>query len=113
MAAVADGRAEGSVEVTGVWSHLACADAAADIRRIARQRERFAEMCAAVERAGVPVPLRHLANSAATLTDPSAHFDLVRPGLAVYGLSPVPDLGDPAAYGLTPGDDAARRGWPS
>ena len=44
--------------------------------------------------------LRHLANSAATLTNPSAHFDLVRPGLAVYGLSPVPDLGDPAHFGL-------------
>ena len=48
------------------------------------------------------MPLRHLANSAATLTDPSSHFDLVRPGLAVYGLSPVPELGGPAAYGLTP-----------
>ena len=59
-------------------------------------------MAAAVERAGVPVPIRHLANSAATLTDPAAHFDLVRPGIAVYGLSPVPDLGDPAAYRLTP-----------
>lgn len=45
-------------------------------------------------------PLRHLANSAATLTNPSAHFDLVRPGLAVYGLSPVPDLGDSAHFGL-------------
>ena len=33
---------------------------------------------------------------------PGARFDLVRPGLAVYGLSPVPDLGDPAAFGLTP-----------
>ena len=51
---------------------------------------------------GCACQLRHLANSAATLTDPAAHFDLVRPGLAVYGLSPVPDLGDPAAYRLTP-----------
>jgi len=46
--------------------------------------------------------VRHLANSAATLTNPSAHYDLVRPGVAVYGLSPVPDLGDPASFGLTP-----------
>ena len=48
-------------------------------------------------RGGVEVPLRHIANSAATLTLPDAHFDLVRPGIAVYGLSPVP-----GEYGLTP-----------
>ncbi len=43
---------------------------------------------------------RHLANSAATLTNPAVHYDIVRPGLAVYGLSPVPQLGGPTAYGL-------------
>jgi alanine racemase len=101
LAGVAAARAEGSVEVSGVWSHLAWADAP-DHPTVQRQRELFVEMAAAVERAGIPVPLRHLANSAATLTDPQARFDLVRPGLAVYGLSPVPQLGDPAAYGLRP-----------
>ncbi len=40
------------------------------------------------ERPACDPPLRHLANSAATLTLPGAHFDLVRPGIAVYGLSP-------------------------
>ena len=57
--------------------------------------------------------VRHLANSAATLTNPAAHFDLVRPGIAVYGLSPVPDLGDPGDFGLRPAmtlDRAARPG---
>jgi alanine racemase len=44
--------------------------------------------------------VRHLANSAATLTNPSAHYDLVRPGVSVYGLSPVPDLGSPEDFGL-------------
>jgi alanine racemase len=101
VAAVAKAQAEGSVEVVGVWSHLAWADAPTHPTVLA-QRDLFLEMAAAVERAGVPVPLRHLANSAATLTDPAAHFDLVRPGIAVYGLSPVPELGDPAAYGLRP-----------
>jgi len=38
-------------------------------------------------------PRPYLANSAATLTSPDTHFDLVRPGIAVYGLSPVPDQG--------------------
>lgn len=101
VSAVGAAVAEGSVEVTGVWSHLAWADAP-DHPTVRRQRELFVDMAAQVERAGIPVPLRHLANSAATLTDPNARFDVVRPGLAVYGLSPVPDLGGPAAYGLTP-----------
>jgi alanine racemase len=101
VADVARAVAEGSVELTGVWSHLACADQPGH-PSLQRQCDQFVEMSAAVERAGLPVPVRHLANSAATLTDPATHFDLVRPGLAAYGLSPVPDLGDPAAYGLTP-----------
>jgi alanine racemase len=101
VAAVATAVAEGSVELSGVWSHLAWA-AAPDHPTVRRQRELFLEMAAAVERSGLPVPLRHLANSASTLTDPDSRLDLVRPGLAVYGLSPVPDLGDPSAYGLVP-----------
>ena len=101
VAAVAGAVADGSVQVTGVWSHLACADEPGH-PSIQRQRQRFVDLVDAVERAGLPVPLRHLANSASTLTDPSAHFDLVRAGLAVYGLSPVPQVDGPAAYGLTP-----------
>jgi alanine racemase len=101
VAAVGRARADGSVDVTGVWSHLAWADAP-DHPTVRAQRELFVDMAASVERAGIPVPMRHLANSAATLTDPDARFDVVRPGLAVYGLSPVPHLGDPSAYGLTP-----------
>jgi alanine racemase len=96
---IARAQAEGSVRVTGVWSHLAWADAPQH-PTVRAQQDRFVEACAELERAGVRPPLRHLANSAATLTNPSAHFDLVRPGLAVYGLSPVPDLGDPAHFGL-------------
>ncbi len=46
--------------------------------------------------------MRHLANSAATLVSPDAHFDLVRPGIAVYGLSPGPQVGSPTALGLRP-----------
>jgi alanine racemase len=44
--------------------------------------------------------VRHLANSAATLTNPATHYDLVRPGLAIYGLSPVPELATSAQLGL-------------
>src|SRR5207237_6626949 len=45
-------------------------------------------------------PIRHLANSAATLTRPDLHYDLVRPGIAVYGLDPIGP--PPSAFGLRP-----------
>jgi alanine racemase len=93
--------AEGAVRVVGVWSHFVYADAPAH-PTVRLQQERFVEAVAQAERAGCRLEVRHLANSAATLTNPGAGFDLVRPGLAVYGLSPVPDLGDPASFGLTP-----------
>lgn len=99
VARLAAAQAEGAVEVTGVWSHFAWADAPQH-PTVRAQQVRFEEACDELARAGARPPLRHLANSAATLTNPSAHFDLVRPGLAVYGLSPVPDLGDSAHFGL-------------
>ena len=92
--------AEGAIEVIGVWSHFAFADAPRHPTVLAQQ-DRFVEAVAELESVGIRPQLRHLANSAATLTNPSAYFDLVRPGLAVYGLSPVPDLGTPADFGLT------------
>ena len=91
--------AEGAVEVVGVWSHFARADAPQHPTVLA-QRDRFVEAAQQLERAGIRPQIRHLANSAATLTNPNAHFDMVRPGLAVYGLSPVPDLGAPQDFGL-------------
>ena len=93
--------AEGTVRVVGVWSHLAYADAPGH-PTVLHQAEAFGEAVAAAERAGLQPEVRHLANSAATLTAPDLHLDLVRPGIAVYGISPVPDLGGPADYGLRP-----------
>lgn len=93
--------AEGVVVVAGVWSHLAYADEPQH-PTVRRQQEVFEEAVRAAERAGCRPEVRHLANSAATLTNPSVHYDLVRPGIAVYGLSPVPQLGGPADFGLTP-----------
>jgi alanine racemase len=88
----------GHVRADGVWSHLAYADAPGH-PTITAQIERF-EAAIAVARAGGLTPsLRHLANSAATLTRPEAHYDLVRPGVAVYGLNPVPSVPAP---GLRP-----------
>ncbi|MGN8246939.1 alanine racemase [Cellulomonas soli] len=93
--------AEGAVHVVGLWSHLAFADEP-EHPTVRAQAQVFAEAVRTVEQAGVRLEVRHLANSAATLTTPAVHYDLVRPGVAVYGLSPVPQLGGPERYGLTP-----------
>jgi alanine racemase len=93
--------AEGAVRVVGLWSHFAYADAPGH-PTIARQATAFQEAVEHAETAGLAPEVRHLANSAATLTAPEHHFDLVRPGIAVYGLSPVPDVAGPEAYGLRP-----------
>jgi alanine racemase len=101
LVAVARAAAEDVVEVVGAWSHYAWADAPSH-PTVLRQQEAFAEALEVAARLGVRPAVRHLANSAATLTNTSAHLDLVRPGLALYGLSPVPDLGSPADFGLRP-----------
>ncbi len=93
--------AEGAVRVVGLWSHLAFADEP-DHPAVRAQAAVFAEALELVERRGARLEVRHLANSAATLTAPGLHYDLVRPGIAVYGLSPVPQLGGPADFGLIP-----------
>jgi alanine racemase len=89
------------VEVVGIWSHLAYADAPGH-PTIARQRAAYAEALEVANRAGLRPQLRHLANSAATLVLPETHYDLVRPGVAVYGLSPGPEVGTADSLGLRP-----------
>jgi alanine racemase len=101
-AAAAKAEADGAVRVVGVWSHFAFADGGPDHPVNGRQAEVFRDALEIAERAGLRPDVRHLANSAATLTAPATHFDLVRPGVAVYGLSPVPDLGRPQDFGLRP-----------
>jgi alanine racemase len=94
-------QAEGLLTVTGLWSHFACADEPGH-PSIAAQLSRFREMTAYAEQRGVRPEVRHIANSPAVLTLPEARFDLVRPGIAMYGVSPSPELGTPADFGLRP-----------
>lgn len=91
---------DGFIVVIGVWSHLAYADAPGH-PTIDRQVTTFREAVRLAEHAGLEPEFRHLANSAATLTRPDTHFDLTRPGLAVYGLSPLRDA-PAASLGLKP-----------
>jgi alanine racemase len=85
----AKAQADGDVEVVGIWSHFVYADAPGH-ETTDHQLAAFADGLAIAERYGVVPRYRHIANSAATLSRPDAHYDLVRPGIAVYGLSPLP-----------------------
>jgi alanine racemase len=86
------------LELAGIWTHFATADEPASAY-FDQQLERFA---AVVERVRVDHPgaLVHAANSAATLRDPESHFDLVRCGIAIYGLDPF--HADPREHRLEP-----------
>jgi alanine racemase len=87
-ALVAEAASTPEVGVLAMWSHLACADELGH-PSIDAQAARFALAYDQARAAGLQ-PLRHIANSAATLTRPDLHFDMVRPGIAIYGLNPVP-----------------------
>lgn len=79
----------GGLRLEGVFSHLAAADES-DLAFARRQLADFLEVLAALEARRLRVPLRHLANTAATMTLPETHLDLVRNGIGVYGLHPAP-----------------------
>ncbi len=99
--AAAAAEATGAVRVSGVWSHPACADEPEHPANDA-QEHAFRDACTAAEAAGLQPEVRHLANSAAALLRPSARFDLVRCGIASYGLSPAPDVAASGDLGLVP-----------
>ncbi|MGY1641643.1 alanine racemase [Geodermatophilus sp. SYSU D00703] len=99
VAAAARAQAGGEVEVVGLWSHMAYADAPTH-PTIGAQVRVFEEAVAIARRAGLTDARRHLANSAATVALPDTWYDMVRPGVAIYGLDPLG--GDPAVHGLRP-----------
>lgn len=75
--------------VKGIYSHLACADDPAS-RMTAEQLQRFLAACSHFDRIGAPMPVRHLANSGGVLHFPETCLDMVRPGIALYGVLPDP-----------------------
>jgi alanine racemase len=90
--------ADDRLELAGVWTHFATADER-DSAFFDQQLQRFEAMVEWV-RTEQPGALVHAANSAATLRDPGSHFDLVRCGIAIYGLDPFQV--DPFDHGLEP-----------
>jgi alanine racemase len=89
------------LEIVGVFSHFARADEP-EQEQNAQQLARFTEMVATLEGFGFKNIIRHLSNSAATLKNPAAAFDMVRTGIALYGLTPDVALGSPKDFGLRP-----------
>ena len=90
------------VTVVGVFSHFARADEPGEQQNV-DQLKRFNEMVADLAAVGVNPPIKHLSNSAATLKDSHSRFDLVRTGIAMYGLSPdVNTLGKSDGLKLKP-----------
>ncbi len=79
------------LEVEGIFSHFAIADAA-DKTSANRQFDVFSDLLGQIENAGINIPIRHMANSAATIDMPETHLDMVRPGIAVYGLAPSSEV---------------------
>ncbi|MFQ5612527.1 MAG: alanine racemase [Anaerolineae bacterium] len=88
-----------SLQLEGIFSHFAVADEA-DTTFSRQQIQSYREVIAAVEAAGINLPLKHLANSAAALVLPNARYHLVRLGIAMYGLPPSNEIKWPV--GLRP-----------
>ncbi len=84
------------LQPAGLYSHLACADrperASPEPTSMETQRRRFASVLRGARAVGLQPQTVHLANTAATLTDPRFHYDMVRIGLALYGMAPAPHL---------------------
>ena len=87
-----------AIRVRGIMSHLASGDEPHNPLNDLQSR-RFTEMLAEARRRGLDVEVAHLSNSPSAMTRPDLGFDMVRPGIAVYGLSPIPEQGD---MGLRP-----------
>lgn len=92
---------QGHLEVTGIWTHPACADLP-DHPANDAQEQVFRDAVAMAEEAGIRPQLRHFCNSAAAILRPSARFDLVRLGIAAYGLTPAPGVVSSEELGLRP-----------
>jgi alanine racemase len=89
VTAARSAEAAGNVTITGIWSHLACADMPGH-PSVDAQLARFTDAVTLAEAQGARPEVRHLANTAAALDFPDTWFDLVRPGGAIYGLATIP-----------------------
>src|SRR2546421_1137196 len=85
------------LEMEGIFKHFAIADTQ-DQSHARLQLARFQQILRILEQEGLRPPLVHAANSAALLSLPEARFDMVRPGIALYGLDPSAEVPIPANF---------------
>jgi len=85
--------------IEGIFTHLATSDQR-NLTFAREQLSRFEAFYDKLKKAGLTIPIRHAANSAAILQFPESHFELVRPGISLYGLTPSSQMS--AATGLEP-----------
>jgi alanine racemase len=91
FAGASDAQHEGRIQVTGIWSHFSSSDEPDDDANDA-QEVAFRDALTLAASAGLEPEVRHLANSAAAILRPSSRLDLVRCGIASYGLDPAPGV---------------------
>lgn len=105
LAALKKKVSDGAMEIIGIWSHLAVADmpkVTSFVEATDQQVKVFEQFVLRMEQAGLPPKMRHLANTAATLSRPEIHYELTRPGIALYGYEPDPSMGVSADFDLRP-----------
>ena len=100
-AVAAEAEHAGALAVVGIWSHFAAADEPGH-PSIRLQMEAFQRAYEQARAAGLEPTLRHLSNSAGALVVPEARLDLVRVGIAAYGIDPAPGIAALAGVGLRP-----------
>ena len=82
-----------NIDIQGVFSHMSKADEK-DKTYADMQFEKFMNMCDSLEKAGIRIPIKHIANSASIATLPHTHLDMVRSGIVTYGLNPSEDVNE-------------------
>jgi alanine racemase len=104
LRAAADLQGKNQIHVVGIFSHLSSTDEASDLKQI----NRFDQAIAMAETYGIKPELRHITASDGSLNYPQAHYDMVRIGVALYGLSPFTNHSS-ADFGLVPAMTAQAR----
>lgn len=91
-----------NIFIEGIYTHLSTADQIFNTDYAHNQFSKFTSFLDDLERVGISIPIRHVANSAATINFPEMHLDMVRPGTSIYGLYPGPDMAKNPTIDLYP-----------
>lgn len=85
-----------NIDVEGIYTHFASSDSEDKTTTIA-QLSAFRNTCEVIKSRGMSIPIEHAANSAAVMTHPDSHLNMIRPGIMLYGCSPIKN---PSRYNI-------------